>query len=147
MLLLVRGRNAAAHDFGKEPGGERAYNRDEDERDTGRTPAIEKINLFGYQRNYSITRPTRLNSTPPASLPLCSRIVAVGGDTISSGNMFCYFRVSIAGGAPRTLTLELDDKNCPKTSNNFAKLCSSAATAKRNSQNNEPTYRGTDFHR
>ena len=146
MLLLVRGRNAAAHDFGKEPGGERAYNRDEDERDTGRTPAIEKINLFGSEVLLH-TRPTRLNLTPPASLHLCSLIVVVGGDTISSGNMFCYFRVSIAGGAPRTLTLELDDKNCPKTSNNFAKLCSSAATAKRNSPNNEPTYRGTDFHR
>jgi len=61
--------------------------------------------------------------------------------------MLCYLRVSIAGGAPRVIILELDVNNCPMTSDNFAKLCSSAATAKRNSPNNEPTYRGTDFHR
>ena len=70
--------------------------------------------------------------------------------------MFCHFRISIAGSPPQTVVFKLYTDKCPKTCDNFVALCQSSATAKRPSKStsainiavkNEPTYRGTEFHR
>lgn len=68
--------------------------------------------------------------------------------------MRCYFRVSIAGSAPKTILFELHDDMCPITCKNFLDICKSKHTASRPSNSKatsettiEPTYRGTEFHR
>ena len=123
-------------------------------RNSGRDPSLSLTSLPtpGTDTALSGRRGPARTEGPPAThraRPAPLRPVEhrpIDPSFLGLGGMFCYLRVSIAGGAPRTLTLKLDDINCPITSNNFAKLCSSPATAKRNRQN-EPTYRGTDFHR
>lgn len=71
--------------------------------------------------------------------------------------MFCHFKISIAGGPPRTVVFQLHSDEAPKTCDNFIALCQSPSTAKRPPKtpmaNNDhqssatPTYRGTEFHR
>lgn len=75
---------------------------------------------------------------------------------------YCYMNISIAGSEPRTVVFHLNTKQCPKTCNNFASLCSSTAVAQRPTTSKShpssstkgssttkpiPTYRGTEFHR
>lgn len=64
------------------------------------------------------------------------------GDDIPS---HCYLSISIAGGPPENVVIQLEKEKLPITCRNFARLCAApGVTSKRQPL---PTYRGTDFHR
>lgn len=57
----------------------------------------------------------------------------------------CFLRLSVAGQSSRTIAIELFTKTCPKTCDNFVRLCSSAVSTSRSKP--QPSYRGTEIHR
>lgn len=57
----------------------------------------------------------------------------------------CFLCISIAGGSPQKVVIELESAKLPKTCKNFASLC--AAPGITSKQRPFPTYRGCEFHR
>ncbi|KAG7368287.1 peptidyl-prolyl cis-trans isomerase [Nitzschia inconspicua] len=71
---------------------------------------------------------------------------AEGGATKAPTPNRCFFQISIGGEIQKEkIIMELDTRNCPKTSQSFLAMCTSAGrTAPKSPQ---PTYRGCEFHR
>jgi peptidyl-prolyl isomerase G (cyclophilin G) len=58
----------------------------------------------------------------------------------------CFFEISIGGEIqPENIVMQLDTKNCPKTSRSFMALCTSSEKTTKTLP--QPTYRGCEFHR
>ena len=57
----------------------------------------------------------------------------------------CFLQVSIAGGPPQRIIIQLFRETCPKTCQNFAALCS--APGRTTPTRPVATYRGSIFHR
>ena len=57
----------------------------------------------------------------------------------------CFLQVSIAGGPPQRIVIQLFRETCPKTCQNFAALCS--APGRTTPTRPVATYRGSIFHR
>jgi peptidyl-prolyl isomerase G (cyclophilin G) len=63
----------------------------------------------------------------------------------NNNNGFCFLHISIAGGHPQRIVIQLFRSIVPKTCDNFASLC--AAPGRTTPSKPIPTYRGSIFHR
>ena len=81
---------------------------------------------------------------PSGSVPATSK-PSRGESDSSAIPSHCFLRISIAGGPPQTVVIELHKDTVPTTCRNFVSLCNADTSTTR--KRPLPAFRGTEFHR